>query len=108
MILERDCYALVKITWHPDLAATVNGKPVSPIRVTPGFAAVPLRAGEHEVVVIYQPSLLKPLLLISGVSLFALCSWLLWQPQTIPLENSLTKRIANWAHDLPLRESRPR
>jgi hypothetical protein len=77
MILERDCYALIKITWHPDLAATVDGKPVSPIRVTPGFAAVPLRAGEHEVVVIYHPSLLKPLLLISGVSLFALCGWLL-------------------------------
>ena len=65
---------------------------------------VPLRAGEHELVVFYQPSLLKPFLLILGVSLFALCGWLLWQPQAVPLENSLTNRIANRVHDSPLSE----
>lgn len=67
--LVRPCHAFVKITWFPDLVATVDGAPAQVVRVTPGFAAVPVPAGEHEVVVRYVPGALKPVLLVAGIVL---------------------------------------
>jgi uncharacterized membrane protein len=69
--LDRACYVLVKISWHPGLVATVDGTPASAIRVTPGFVAVPVPAGQHEVEVRYAPGLLKPFLLVIGIVVFA-------------------------------------
>ena len=54
-------------------AALERGKRV--LRVSPGFAAVPLSAGEHTVVVGYTPGPLKPCLLIAGFVAFAICAW---------------------------------
>jgi uncharacterized membrane protein len=72
---KRSCHVLVKLSWHPDLSATVDGSPVPIVAVTPGFAAFPVSAGEHEVELRYEPGPLKPLLLLVGaagfVALFA-------------------------------------
>lgn len=75
--LLRPCHALVKITWDPWLSATVDGV-ATPVRhVTPGFAAVKVPAGHHEIVVRYAPGLLRPLLLLFGLAVFGFGAWLL-------------------------------
>jgi len=71
LALERPAYALVKISWHPDLVATVDGRRAALLEVTPGFGAVPVPAGQHEVEVSFRPGPLKPLLLFIGMGLFA-------------------------------------
>jgi hypothetical protein len=68
---SRPCYALVKLSWHPDLVASVDGKLAPVLHVTPEFAAVAVTAGEHEVIVRYEPGHLKPLLFVLGALLFA-------------------------------------
>lgn len=68
----RPAYAFIKITWNPDLAATVDGRQAPVIHVTPGFGAVPIPAGRHEVSVAYQPGLLKPVLFVLGLGAFVL------------------------------------
>jgi hypothetical protein len=70
LALARGCHALLKITWHPDLVATVDGSRAPLLRVTPGFAAVAVPAGEHDVAVAYRPGPLKPALLVLGVAGF--------------------------------------
>lgn len=67
-------YADVKITWNPALAATVDGRPAPVIQVTPGFGAVPVPAGLHDVEVSYQPGPLRPILLLLGWG----CAVLFW------------------------------
>jgi len=71
LALARPCHAFVKVTWYPDLVATVDGAPAPLLRVTPGFAAVALPAGEHEVSVAYRPGPLKPILFGLGLACFA-------------------------------------
>lgn len=60
----KDCYIILKQTYHPNWRATVDGRQVTPIAVFPFFIAVPIAtSGVHEVVVWYQPSTLKVVLL---------------------------------------------
>jgi len=75
--LNRPAYAFLKITWNPDLAATVDGHAAPVLQVTPGFGAVPVPAGNHVVLVAYQPGLLKPFLLLAGIAGFVLAQKLL-------------------------------
>jgi hypothetical protein len=70
----RPCFAVVRITWHPDLVAELDGTRVPLTQVTPGFAALALPPGNHRIVVRYEPGPLKPLLLIAGVAAFVLLS----------------------------------
>jgi hypothetical protein len=79
-------YALIKITWSPDLAATVDGKSAPVIHVTPGFGAVPVSAGQHDVSVSYDPGLLKPSLFILGIAGFVLGCWVLGDSRVKALE----------------------
>jgi hypothetical protein len=78
--LDRPAYAFIKITWNPDLEATVDGQPAPVLQVTPGFGAVPVPAGQHDVSVEYRPGLLKPVLFILGVGAFVLVWRLVKQP----------------------------
>jgi len=61
--LARPAFAFVKMTYHPDLEATVDGEPAPVVHVTPGFAAVPVPAGRHQVEVTYRPTPWKVALL---------------------------------------------
>ena len=69
---NQPAYAFVKVTWAPDWKASVDGRAAEVIRVTPGFCAVAIPAGEHEVVMRYEPGRLKPILLVTGVVLWGL------------------------------------
>ncbi len=75
--VNRPAYAYIKITWNPDLAATVDGRTAPVIHVTPGFGAVPIPAGQHDISVEYQPGVLKPLLFVFGLAAFVLAWFLL-------------------------------
>ena len=87
IVVERPCYAIVKITWFPDLAATVDGVAIPAVRVTPGFAAVALPAGTHTVVVRYQPGPLKAILLGGGIFVFVSLLVVFGRPEAAALEN---------------------
>jgi uncharacterized membrane protein len=91
--LRRPCHVLVRITWHRDLVALVDGAPTPLLRVTPGFGAVPVSAGAHEVVVRYAPGRLKPVLFVLGLVLFAGCARLLARPRPQAIEEAWTARL---------------
>jgi hypothetical protein len=91
--VNRPAYALVKLTWSPDLQATVDGNAAQFISVTPGFGAVAIPAGQHDVVVRFKPSLLRPLLLVLGAGLWGFV-WLFSGKLKI---DELEKRVAGWA-----------
>lgn len=92
--LDRPCYALLKMTWHPDLVATVDGRPTPIFRVTPGFGAVPVPAGRHNVEVRYVPGPLKPLLLALGILLFVVLTRALAAPVVVAAEAAATAKLA--------------
>jgi len=61
----RECLVVLKQSYHPNWKATVNGKAVRPIEVFPSFVAIPLAtSGTHEIVVWYQPSTMKVMLMV--------------------------------------------
>jgi hypothetical protein len=95
VLLDRPCYALVKITWYPDLVATVDGLPAPIIRVTPGFGAVSVSAGTHDVEVRYAPGPLKPLLLALGILLFAVLTRVLSAPVAVAAEKAVAAKLAH-------------
>lgn len=70
--LTRPCQVILKATFFPDLAFTVDGVAVPSIRVTPEFSAATVPAGDHIVEVVYRPSPAKPVLFVAGIAAFAL------------------------------------
>jgi Bacterial membrane protein YfhO len=91
---NRASYAFLKITWNPALEATVDGQPAPVIHVTPGFCAVPIPAGQHEVSVAYRPGLLKPFLFVFGIGAFVLVWYFLARPRAAELEARASDRLA--------------
>ena len=98
--LARPCHAFLKITWYPDLAATVDGSRAPLLRVTPGFAAVPVPAGEHDVAVVYRPGPLKPALFVLGIASFVAFVLLLRSRRARAVEDAGTGRLALSARGL--------
>ena len=92
--LAEPAYALAKLTWHPDLAAWVDGVRTPLLRVTPGFAAVPVAAGQHDVVVRYAPPPLKPLLLVAGLCAFFATAWATRAGKVDALEEAGAARLS--------------
>jgi uncharacterized membrane protein len=91
---SRPTFALVKITWFPGLVATVDGVAAPLLRVTPGFGAVAVPAGEHDVVVAYHPGPWKPLLFVLGIALFVAFARLLRRPHALAVEDRATATLA--------------
>lgn len=104
--LARPCHAFVKITYVPGLVATVDGKPVPVRPVTPGFAAVPVPAGVHEVEVRWQPGPLKPLLFAIALVLFAGFAFTERSASALRAERRLAgvvAAVAEWVDTPPIR-----
>ena len=53
--LDRPAAVVRRAGYHPGLRATVDGTPATVFPVTPGFAAVQVPAGEHEIRFTYVP-----------------------------------------------------
>lgn len=63
---------IVKVSYHPNWAVTVDGRPAETFMASPSYVGVTLSAGEHRVVAEYRPSPAKTPLF--AVSLAALAS----------------------------------
>ena len=74
--LDEPGHLLFKMGFHPGWKATVDGAEAETVMLSPFFLGVPLKAGEHEVRLHYEPDpLKKPLLLLGLVT--ASCVFLL-------------------------------
>ncbi len=62
-IAGAHAWVMLKATWHPGWRARVDGVPAPTSHVTPGFVAVRVPGGAHEVSLEYAPGPLKSVLL---------------------------------------------
>ncbi len=68
--VSADCYARLAYAYFPYLQVTVDGTPVQPMETAGRFVALPLEAGEHDIVLQARLSpLRRGLLVLSGVLL---------------------------------------
>src|SRR5207249_3662665 len=63
------------VPYHPRLEGTVDGAPVRPVPVLPGFAALPVAAGRHELVLAYRTDRVKDALLVLALAALAAGPW---------------------------------
>lgn len=66
----RPTWVTCRITWDPDLVATVDGHRARLVRVSPGFGAVAVGMGRHTIEVRYLPGAMKLVLFILGCLVF--------------------------------------
>ena len=62
---------MLKVTYHPNWTATVDGQPTSTFMVSPSFVGIHLPAGKHHVVATYEATPSKVPLLAGGLVLLA-------------------------------------
>ncbi len=55
------------VPFHPRLRGVVDGRDTPPIPVLPGYAAVPVPAGHHDVVLVYRTDRVKDVLFVASV-----------------------------------------
>jgi hypothetical protein len=75
--LEEPGYLVVKVAYHPALGALVDGAPAPLACVMPGFAAVRVEPGRHEVEVRVVPDRRRIWLLLGGIGAVAAIALLL-------------------------------
>ena len=63
----QDCLVVFKMTYHPNWQATIDNQPVQKIMVFPSFMAIKVNPGKHQISFKYQPSSVKPLLLVIAI-----------------------------------------
>ena len=68
----RPCFALFKMTSHPNWRVTVDGAPRRAVTLSPGFPGVEVSAGHHEVEWRYEPGPWRMALAIAGLCFLAL------------------------------------
>jgi hypothetical protein len=81
-------YLFVSDSWYPGWRAEVDGQPAPVLRANIAFRAVPLRGGEHRVVLRYEPTLLRPAAWITCFTL--LTAVLLWLAPFVRARLALT------------------
>ena len=69
VVAGAGCFALFKMTYHPNWRATVDGEPRRTVMLSPGFVGVPLAAGRHSVELRYEPGVTKTALLFLALPL---------------------------------------
>ncbi len=63
---------MLKVTYHPNWAVTVDGQPTSTFMVSPSYVGIHLPAGKHHVVATYEATPSKVPLLVGGLVLLAI------------------------------------
>ena len=65
--VDRDSLLMLKVTYHPNWRATVDGVETDTVMLMPRFIGVQLPPGDHKVLLEYRPRRLRMILLILGV-----------------------------------------
>lgn len=63
---SRAGFILFKMTWHPSWLATLDGRHIDTVMLSPGFVGVPVGPGHHLVQIRYQPGPWKAILAMAG------------------------------------------
>jgi hypothetical protein len=63
----RDCYVMLKASWHPGWRVTVDGQQAEFVMVSPGFPAVKVGAGRHKVAFAYESGTGRYWLALAGL-----------------------------------------
>jgi hypothetical protein len=71
LVMSQPGYLVLAYTYYPGWRATVDGQPTEILRANYAFMALPLAAGEHQVVLRYRPASLMLGAIISGLSALA-------------------------------------
>ena len=82
----RPCFALFKMTWHPNWKAYVDGARTSTSMLSPGFVGVPMGPGQHSLVMRYEPESWKAALGFGGLAAVLLLMALEWRGWRVRLE----------------------
>ncbi|OGG26155.1 hypothetical protein A2960_04135 [Candidatus Gottesmanbacteria bacterium RIFCSPLOWO2_01_FULL_39_12b] len=63
----RNCFAMFKMSYHPDWTVKLDGNVTGKYAVFPFYLAVPITSGTHTVEFTYQPNRLKIILMIGEI-----------------------------------------
>jgi len=78
--MEEAGYLCARIAYHPSLGATVDGVAAPVACVMPGFAAVRVAPGRHEVLIFVAPHRGRVWIFLGGVLLVCAAAWALRRP----------------------------
>jgi Bacterial membrane protein YfhO len=70
--ISRPGFVLLKMTWHPNWVAYVDGKEQKTAMLSPGFIGVPVSPGQGRIVLRYEPGWWKVTMAFGGVLLVLL------------------------------------
>jgi uncharacterized membrane protein YfhO len=62
---------MLKTSYHPGWAVTIDGKNTDTVMVSPGYLAAKITPGTHQVTVTYSSPLYRSILLLAGIILLA-------------------------------------
>jgi hypothetical protein len=69
--VNRDCYIMLKTSYHPGWTVTIDGKNIDTVMVSPGYLAAKITPGTHQVTATYSPPGYRSILLLAGIILLA-------------------------------------
>ncbi len=74
----KNCFIILKQSFHPNWKVILDGSIVSPFPVFPFFIGIPVEtAGTHKIVATYEPGTLKVILV--WVEILGFGGWLVWK-----------------------------
>lgn len=76
---DRPGIAILADTWHPGWRATVDGEPTHLGRVNEILRGVAVAAGQHQIIMIYQPRSLRPAVILAALTAILCGSWIWWR-----------------------------
>ena len=77
--VSRPCFALFKMTWHPNWVVYIDGNPRKTAMLSPGFLAVPVTPGHHQILCRYEPGKWRLYLAMAGFVLVGLIAGVEWR-----------------------------
>jgi hypothetical protein len=67
--ISRPAFVLLRMTWHPNWVAYVDGKVQRTAMLSPGFIGVPVLPGQRSIMLRYEPGIWKLIMACAGLLL---------------------------------------
>lgn len=81
--VTRESLLMLKVTYHPNWHAYVDGAQVSTVMLMPSYVGVKITPGTHSVRFEYQPGPLRGLLMILGLLTLAMIAVVEWRREAV-------------------------